>query len=266
MTANEAWWKLLHDLQGGTDAKPRGLATSERIMRVSHVDMCCPLVTVRARKIGYRFAAAEAMWILQGSNRLDGLQPWAPSYAKFSDDGRTLNGAYGPSVVTQIPYVVDVLQHDPESRQAIIGIWRPSPRSSRDIPCTMSVQFLLREGHIHTNVFMRSSDAWIGWPYDVFSFTMVTIHVALLFNYPPNLGTLTLIAGSQHLYESNQAAARACLSLSQSDEYRPISTYDLLSPDHLMNCLGSVRDGRDDVRLSPFFRCMQDLAHETTKA
>ena len=56
----------------------------------------------------------------------------------------------------------------------IINIWRENPRSSKDIPCTLSLQFFLREASdqlwLHTIATMRSNDAWLGVPYDTFNF------------------------------------------------------------------------------------------------
>lgn len=134
------------------------------------------------------------------------IQPFSRGIAAFSDDGVRFDGAYGPKVVDQLRYVIDSFRKDIYTRQAIIDIWRPNPRDSSDIPCTLSLQFLIRDGHLNTIATMRSSDIWLGWPYDVFNFTMITSYIALelmkdLGIVP--LGYLYVRPGSLHLYESN---------------------------------------------------------------
>lgn len=212
-TANYAWRKLLKAiLNFGSVTKPRGLECTELIGYTSKLDMNYPVVHSNLRKVGYKFQAAEAAWILSGDDKLATIYPYANHMADFSDDGVTLSGAYGPRVVVQLDYAAGVLLADPDSRQAVINIWRDNPRKSKDIPCTLSLQFLLRGDKLHCIATMRSSDAWLGWVYDVFSFTMIALAVLLRINRLSSiqfgLGTLALTAGSQHLYAKDLHAAK----------------------------------------------------------
>jgi thymidylate synthase len=52
---------------------------------------------------------------------------------RFSDDGITFFGAYGPKIITQTSYIVNTLCNDQDSRQAVLSIWRENPKSSADI-------------------------------------------------------------------------------------------------------------------------------------
>jgi thymidylate synthase len=215
-SANEAWRSLLSDISShGFEANPRGMKTLELLGSSRTFFMVDPIVTVARRELGYRFMAAEAAWILSGDDRVETIAPFSKEIGRFSDDGVTFFGAYGPKVVSQLKYVTDTLAADPDSRQAVINIWRENPPGTKDVPCTLSLQFLLRSGGLHCIATMRSSDAWLGWPYDVFNFTMITWTLALLLaernpESPPNLRTMTLRAGSQHLYEKNWSGAVAC--------------------------------------------------------
>ena len=129
---------------------------------------------------------------------------------RFSDDGITFFGAYGPKIIDQISYVVNTLCKDPDSRQAVLSIWRENPRSSADIPCTLSMQFFLREGTLYCNTNMRSNDIWLGTPYDSFNFSAISFYIACRLrekNVKCKLGRLAINAGSRHLYKSNYEAA-----------------------------------------------------------
>ena len=225
-TATMAWRTLLNTLlTRGEDVSPRGLPTKEMIGVTTRFNMRDPVVSVAKRKLGLRFMAAEAAWILSGDNRVSTIKPYSREIERFSDDGVWFAGAYGPPLRDQLPYLVKTLCDDPFSRQAVATIWRPRPGSSLDVPCTISVQLMLRHGagdpagtlRMHVIVNMRSSDAWLGWPYDVFNFSCLGFYVAahVMKKTVPIIkpGTLTLNAGSQHLYERNFEGAKACLDL-----------------------------------------------------
>lgn len=225
--ASAAWLNTLAKIVAeGRDAAPRGKLTRELPHHTVEVYMADPLVLCPERNLSVRFACAEALWILAGDTRVEPLAAYAPRMREFSDDGVTLAGAYGPGVVAQLGYVVSKLLEDRDTRQAVLTLWKPNPPPSKDIPCTLALTFAIRAGRLHCHAFMRSSDAWLGLPYDVFSFSMVAAHVACEFNarvepgprsvpdLDPRveLGRLYLTAASSHLYETNREGGARCLA------------------------------------------------------
>lgn len=207
-STNSEYRRLLKIAINGIKSAPRGLEVSEVLAYQSVIDMSVPCVTIPSRKMSEKFRFAEAAWILSGDNRVSSILPFNKNIGYFSDDGLRYFGAYGPKIVDQLPYVVSKLRDDPDSRQAVINIWRESPGATRDVPCTLSLQFVIRPpGVVHCIATMRSSDAWLGWPYDVFNFSCVAATVAL--SMPEKrlrLGNLFLTAGSQHIYKKNYEA------------------------------------------------------------
>jgi len=206
-SANEEWLSLLRKIrEEGAPSQPRNLRILELLAHTSRIDMTRPIVTVGRRKMGYRFLAAEAWWILTGRSDVDSVKPYSRHIASFSDDGHHFDGAYGVKVVDQLRYVVDSLVKDTDSRQAVLTIWRENPRDSRDIPCTVSLQWLVRSGRLHCFDSMRSSDAWLGIVYDWFNFSMLSAYILLMLRERDarfravGLGDLYLTAGSEHLY------------------------------------------------------------------
>jgi thymidylate synthase len=217
----------------------------------SVTSMRYPIVTNPRRAMDMRFAAAEALWIIRGDNKLSTLDPFSKMIKKFSDDGVILFGAYGPKVVAQIDYVVDTLAKLPESRQAVINIWRENPPASKDIPCTLSVQWLVRDGQLYCIDTMRSSDVWMGWVYDVFSFSCLSMVIALRLRQRGlklRLGRLVLNAGSQHIYQRDWANAEECLhgdSMNGTRTYEPMDTERFHSEGefvHALECLCGYRN------------------------
>lgn len=183
---------------------PRGMKVQEVIN--GHYSVPMPAyISLVERNVNYKFMFSEAAWILSGSNRLSEVSRYMSKYANFSDDNQFLKGAYGPKVIDQLPYVVQALAQDQDSRQAVMTIWRERPGPSKDVPCTVAAQFLIRGGQLHAVFTMRSNDVVLGFTYDVFTFSMIANAVRLLLRnqgVEVELGQLHVNAGSLHLYEN----------------------------------------------------------------
>lgn len=248
MDFSKTWLTLLNNiLSSGASVAPRGKETRELLQHTIEVDMRQPVLMVPARKLSYKFMAAEAFWILSGDDRVESIVPYNSNIAQFSDNGATFFGAYGPKVVDQLQYVVDKLVADNDSRQAGLTIWRENPQATKDVPCTVAIFFNIRGGKLNVHVFMRSSDAWLGVPYDVFNFSMLGHLVCAFLNHTADLGvepgTLYLTAASSHLYEVNWDVARECLNAEMLPQnITPDALFE--SPQVLMDTLKALRDSR----------------------
>ena len=202
----------------GHPAAPRGLPTIEVLgASLTLTNPRRRLVDVPpARVINPAFAAAEAVWILSGSD-----DPWIYLYnerlADYADDGR-LMGAYGPRLrrwhgtVDQLARVRQQLTDDPGpgARSSSCSIPKPTARDHKDVPCTLGYRFFLRDGLLHMHTTMRSQDLWLGFCYDIFT---ATIMQELLAGWlGAGLGSYWLCVDSLHLYDHDlpqrQRAAR----------------------------------------------------------
>lgn len=210
--ANDLWLKLLDVLlKQGQVVNPRGMATKEIIpVHLALTDSLNNLITVAARKLNYPFMVAEWFWIMAGQNDVETISFYNKQIGQFSDDGSIFYGAYGTKVRPQLEYVLSTLRRDPASRQAVLTIWREIPPATKDVPCTVSMQFLVRNGKVHCIVNMRSSDAWLGLPYDIFNFTRIQAWVAAALEMDPGEYHMTL--GSSHLYQRNWEQARTIVN------------------------------------------------------
>ena len=187
----------------GALVAPRGVATVE-LMNAS-VILLAPeecLATGIGRKLNRGVAAVEALQLIGGVSHPELMGRIAPNTLQFRDGG-AFNGAYGPRIGMQLPLVVERLKRDPSTRQAIITIWDPLHdlvrETSNDYPCTLSFQFLMRDGHLSMITNMRSNDVWWGFTYDVVQFTQLQLTVANALGVMP--GPYYHNAGSLHLYE-----------------------------------------------------------------
>lgn len=251
---SQVWLELLQSIKtGGKLVSPRGQPTIELQQKTIEVDMRKPVLKVPARQLSYRFMAAEAYWILSGDDRVETIARYNQRIAAFSDDGERFFGAYGPKIVDQLPYIVEKLAQDPSSRQAGLIIWREKPPVTKDVPCTVAIFFSIRGLMLNCHVFMRSSDAWLGVPYDVFNFSMLSHLVCARLNASSDAvhihiiepGTLFLTAASSHLYERDwQAAGECMLLLLQPTSAEQVNTpmdY-FLNEDRLMGDLAKLRE------------------------
>jgi thymidylate synthase len=218
ISANDAWREIGRKLAllRDTEIHPRGEATVEWLFGETTFDMTRPICYHQHRKLNYAFSAAEAYAITHGIPDANFLAKYNKNMAVFSDDGLIFNGAYGPPFHNQIMYAVNSLLNDAASRQSVITIWRQNPVTSADIACTIALQFLIRNSALHVKVTMRSSDVWLGIPYDFFNFTVMALRILTLYNQKTGanigLGKMNWSAGSSHLYLRNRDALYDVLS------------------------------------------------------
>ena len=214
-SASELFTQACHAvLAAGHPAAPRGLPTIEVLgASLTLTNPRRRLVDVPpARVINPAFAAAEAVWILSGSD-----DPWIYLYnerlADYADDGR-LMGAYGPRLrrwhgtVDQLARVRQQLTDDPGTRRAVIQLFDPEADSGdyKDVPCTLGYRFFLRDGLLHMHTTMRSQDLWLGFCYDIFTATIVQELLASWIG--AGLGSYWLCVDSLHLYDRDLPKAQ----------------------------------------------------------
>ena len=108
----------------------------------------------------------------------------------------------------QLQNVASLLANRPDSRRAAVQIFNAEDIASdyKEIPCTTTLQFLLRGGRLHLSVTLRSNDAYWGLPHDVFCFTM--LQEMMTRRLGVELGEYYLYVGSMHVYERHLGEMR----------------------------------------------------------
>lgn len=261
---NEQWLaKLQEIIDKGEISQPRGMLIKEILNSHTEVDMNYPILSVKSRKLGYKFNFRESWYILDGRNDVESIKDYSKMISSFSNNGIFYDGSYGLMVLDQLSYIVDILSEDTDSRQAVLTIWRPNPRPSKDIPCTVSLQWIIRNNKIYCFDTMRSSDIWLGWPYDIHNMTMITGFIMLMLREKGidnlQLGTISLNAGSQHLYENNWEKAIDVLNNNESFEYTKFNPYLFDSPMDFKHYLKALSEC-DSKKLNQYRSCYgQDI-------
>lgn len=200
-TGSVAYLELLEQLMlSGTVSSPRGLRTTEIrdvTLRISQPSEIHVLST--HRNPAPKIAATEAVHLIGGLSSLEQLDAASGGrFSQFADGGR-LRGAYGPRTYAQMERVAGLLDRDPDTRQAVVTVWRGDEGSAgHDVPCTLSYQFTIRDGQLNLRTSMRSNDAWLGIPYDLEVAGCLLWTMAGVLGVAP--GEYTHTVGSAHVY------------------------------------------------------------------
>lgn len=201
------WYDKISKMNEPNDSRD-GMVIGEVINAISVIeDPTKNVLLSPIRKLSMRYAIGEFLWYLSGSNKLKEISKYTKNWERFSDDGENLNSCYGWCIkhkfgFDQYEYVKELLKKDRNTRQAVIHIKEPSNKPSKDINCTVCLQFFIRENKLYLTTYMRSCDLWYGFPYDVFNFC--NLQVLLSMELGVELGTYTHICGSLHLYERDK--------------------------------------------------------------
>lgn len=196
----------------------RGLRFKEIIF--PHLVLTNPrarIIQNSARKISKKFMIAEFIWMMGGRSDIEMLSHYNKNISQFSDDGRTLHGAYGPRLrywehlhngevryMDQLESCVQRLKQDTGSRQAVMIILNPGNdlmEKTKDVPCNDLLQFFIRDNKLHMSCYVRSNDVNWGFPYDIFHWTMLQELYAGILGV--ELGEYHHIAGSLHIYDKD---------------------------------------------------------------
>lgn len=173
----------------------------------------------KIRNLPMRYMVGELLWYLSGNPELKAIQLYTSAWDRMSDDGKIVNSNYGyrmkyavdeydGHVFDQLQMVEDMLTKHPESRQAVIHIKQArdlNENPTKDVNCTVCLQFFIRDEKLYMTTYMRSNDLWMGFPNDVFQFTAIQIWLAMRLGV--GLGSYTHIAGSLHLYDRDYQTA-----------------------------------------------------------
>lgn len=160
-------------------------------------------------------AIGELTWYLSGSDKLAHVEHYIPKYRDFSEDGETLSGAYGPRIFDparahecrtfddEWHRVIALLKDRQGSRNAVIQIYSnvDGRADGEDIPCTCTLQFAVRRKRLEMHVHMRSNDAFLGLPHDIFAFTMLQEIAARELGI--EIGSYQHSVASLHLYDDD---------------------------------------------------------------
>ncbi|WP_437904073.1 thymidylate synthase [Sorangium sp. So ce327] len=197
-------------------------------------------------------ALGELFWCLSGSNKLSFIEHYLKDYSRNSDDGKTVHGAYGPRLfgerdLDQVRNMVDLLNRRRNSKRAVIQIFSSSDivKDYKDVPCTCTLQAILRSDQLHLITHMRSNDAYLGLPHDIFVFTMLQELIAR--SLGAEIGFYQHMVGHLHLYDKHRDMATAYLS----EGFQSIEPMPPMPQEDPLPLLPKLLEAEEAIRTGP---------------
>jgi len=179
-----------------------------------------PLVTTK--KVHLRSVIHELLWFLRGDTNIaylrdNGVTIWD----EWADDSGELGPVYGAQwrswrghdgeAIDQIAWVVDEIRRNPDSRRLIVSAWNPTdvPRMALP-PCHALFQFYVSDGRLSCQLYQRSADLFLGVPFNIASYALLTHMVAHVTGLAP--GEFIHTFGDAHIYTNHVDQVRLQLS------------------------------------------------------
>lgn len=218
---------MQHVLDHGTDKSDRtGTGTRSVFGYQMRFDLGTGFPMLTTKKLHLRSIIHELLWFLAGDTNIgylkdNGVSIWdgwatddgelGPVYGK---QWRSWAGANGETV-DQIVELVDGLKNNPDSRRHIVSAWNPtvlpdpaiSPRDNAAAgkqalpPCHCLFQFYVADGKLSCQLYQRSADIFLGVPFNIASYALLTLMLAQVCGYQP--GDFVHTLGDAHLYSNH---------------------------------------------------------------
>ncbi len=179
-----------------------------------------PLITTK--KVHLKSIIHELLWFLRGETNVRSLQAAGVTiWDEWADEHGELGPVYGAQWrawqapdgrrIDQIAEVVELIRRDPTSRRLIVSAWNPAdvPRMALP-PCHALFQFYVCDGELSCQLYQRSADLFLGVPFNIASYSLLTMMVAQVTGLRP--GEFVHTFGDLHLYQNHVAQAREQLA------------------------------------------------------
>ena len=214
---------LGHVLEHGTEKADRtGTGTRSVFGWQMRFDLAQGFPLVTTKKLHLRSIIHELLWFLQGStnirylteNKVGIWDEWADADGElgpvYGKQWRSWEGADG-TTIDQIQWVVDEIRRNPDSRRLIVSAWNVAdlPRMAL-MPCHSLFQFYVAGGKLSCQLYQRSGDIFLGVPFNIASYALLTHMVAQACGL--QVGDFVHTLGDAHLYSNHYEQAREQLA------------------------------------------------------
>ena len=187
-----------------------------------------PLVTTK--KLFVKAIIHELIWFLRGDTNIKYLRDNGVTiWDERADENGDLGPVYGSQwrswpapdgrSIDQIANVVDMIRRNPDSRRLIVSAWNPAEVDKMALPpCHCLFQFYVADGRLSCQLYQRSADTFLGVPFNIASYALLTMMVAQVTNLKP--GEFIHTFGDAHLYANH--IEQAHLQLSRAPRALPV--------------------------------------------
>ncbi|TDK21710.1 thymidylate synthase [Luteimonas aestuarii] len=228
---------LRHVLENGTEKSDRtGTGTRSVFGYQMRFDLGEGFPLVTTKKLHLRSIIHELLWFLKGEtniaylkdNKVSIWDEWADEHGElgpvYGKQWRSWEGADGRTI-DQMQWLVDEIRRNPDSRRLVISAWNVAELPQMALmPCHSLFQFYVVDGRLSCQLYQRSGDIFLGVPFNIASYALLTHMVAQATGL--DVGDFVHTLGDAHLYSNHYEQAREQLTRSP----RPLPTLRL-NPD-----------------------------------
>jgi len=216
---------LQHILDHGCDKTDRtGTGTRSVFGYQMRFDLSEGFPLLTTKKLHTRSIVHELLWFLRGETNVRSLQEAGVTiWDEWADERGELGPVYGHQwrhwpardggEIDQIRQLVDAIRRNPDSRRHIVSAWNPADVDRMALPpCHALFQFYVASGRLSCQLYQRSADVFLGVPFNIASYALLTHMVAQVCELTPGEFVHTL--GDAHLYANHLDQARLQLTRS----------------------------------------------------
>ena len=214
---------LDHILTNGVDKSDRtGTGTRSTFGYQMRFDLSKGFPLVTTKKLHLKSIIYELLWFLRGDTNVHYLQEHGVRiWNEWADPDGNLGPVYGAQwrswpdydggTIDQIKAALHDIRHNPDSRRIIVSAWNVAdlPRMAL-APCHAFFQFYVADGRLSLQLYQRSADSFLGVPFNIASYALLTMMVAQVCGLEP--GDFVHTLGDAHLYSNHLDQARLQLS------------------------------------------------------
>ncbi|WP_331460893.1 thymidylate synthase [Arthrobacter sp. zg-Y179] len=215
---------LLRDVMAnGTQKSDRtGTGTRSVFGRQMRFDLSESFPLITTKRVHFKSVALELLWFLRGDSNVRWLQEQGVSiWDEWADDDGELGPVYGvqwrswPTPdgghIDQIAKLVEGIRKNPDSRRHIVTAWNPAEVENMALPpCHALFQFYVADGKLSCQLYQRSADTFLGVPFNIASYALLTLMVAQQTGLEP--GEFVWSGGDVHIYDNHVDQVREQLS------------------------------------------------------
>ena len=215
---------LLRDvLESGTHKDDRtGTGTTSVFGRQIRFDLSQGFPLITTKRVHFKSIAYELLWFLRGDSNVRWLQENGVTiWDEWADADGDLGPVYGvqwrswPTPdggrIDQLSQVIEQIRATPDSRRLIVSAWNPADIPDMALaPCHAMFQFYVADGRLSCQLYQRSADLFLGVPFNIASYALLTLMVAQQTGLEP--GDFVWTGGDCHIYDNHVEQVREQLS------------------------------------------------------
>lgn len=210
-----AYESYLADIMAnGTDKNDRtGTGTRSVFGRQMRFDLSKGFPLITTKNVHFKSIAIELLWFLKGMTNVRWLQERGVSiWNEWADENGDLGPVYGAQwrswpapdgeSIDQLGQVIDTIKRDPNSRRMLVTAWNPAQVDQMKLPpCHCLFQFYVADGKLSCQLYQRSADSFLGVPFNIASYALLTHLVAQQCDL--EVGDFVWTGGDCHIYSNH---------------------------------------------------------------